>query len=100
VAIMLCISFLQYLSPRPDPTVAVIKYQCAELMCVMSMWNEMVVCVHSPGSGDISDVSVGKGKYYAVNVPLKDGIDDQTYISVFTRFHYSSPLRSAFLAHK
>jgi len=38
------------------------------------------------GSGDVTDVGVGKGKYYAINVPLKDGIDDQTYISVFTRF--------------
>lgn len=38
-----------------------------------------------PGSGDVTDVGVGKGKYYAVNIPLKDGIDDHTYMSVFTR---------------
>jgi len=42
-------------------------------------------CAHSAGSGDVSDVGVGKGKYYAVNVPLKDGIDDQTYVNLFTR---------------
>ena len=38
------------------------------------------------GTGDVSDVGVGKGKYYAVNVPLKEGIDDHTYMTVFTRF--------------
>jgi len=33
----------------------------------------------------VTDIGVGKGKYYAVNVPLKDGIDDQMYFTVFTR---------------
>jgi len=42
--------------------------------------------LHAAGSGDVTDIGIGKGKYYAVNVPLKDGINDQTYISVFTRF--------------
>ena len=42
--------------------------------------------VRAAGSGDVTDVGVGKGKYYCVNVPLNDGIDDQTYISIFTRF--------------
>nr|AAL83942.1 putative histone deacetylase [Physarum polycephalum] len=36
-----------------------------------------------PGTGDIRDVGAGKGKYYAVNFPLKDGIDDESYQSVF-----------------
>lgn len=39
--------------------------------------------MHSPGTGDIGDTGVGKGKGYAVNVPLRDGIDDETYASVF-----------------
>lgn len=36
-----------------------------------------------PGTGMISDVGYGKGKNYAVNVPLKDGIDDESYQQIF-----------------
>ncbi|KAL1920038.1 uncharacterized protein VTP21DRAFT_1184 [Calcarisporiella thermophila] len=36
-----------------------------------------------PGTGDLPDVGIKKGKYYAVNVPLRDGIDDDTYKTVF-----------------
>ncbi|EGG20751.1 histone deacetylase family protein [Cavenderia fasciculata] len=36
-----------------------------------------------PGTGDVRDVGASKGKYYALNFPLKDGIDDQSYQSVF-----------------
>ena len=36
-----------------------------------------------PGTGDLKDDGVDKGKYYAVNFPLNDGIDDKTYLSVF-----------------
>ncbi|KAL7320173.1 histone deacetylase (class I) Clr6 [Mucor circinelloides] len=36
-----------------------------------------------PGTGDIKDTGLGTGKRYAVNVPLRDGIDDETYRSVF-----------------
>jgi histone deacetylase 1/2 len=36
-----------------------------------------------PGTGDVRDVGYGRGRYYAVNVPLKDGIDDESYQSVF-----------------
>ena len=32
-----------------------------------------------PGTGAIDDVGTGKGKYYTVNVPLKDGMDDDSY---------------------
>ena len=32
-----------------------------------------------PGTGSIDSVGEGKGKYYSVNVPLKVGIDDDTY---------------------
>ncbi|KAJ2701487.1 histone deacetylase (class I) Clr6 [Coemansia sp. IMI 203386] len=38
-----------------------------------------------PGTGDIKDVGVERGKYYAVNVPLREGIDDETYAFVFQR---------------
>eukprot|EP00735_Rhodelphis_limneticus_P003926 TRINITY_DN15468_c0_g1::TRINITY_DN15468_c0_g1_i1::g.30503::m.30503 TRINITY_DN15468_c0_g1::TRINITY_DN15468_c0_g1_i1::g.30503 ORF type:complete len:267 (-),score=3.11,sp/P56518/HDAC1_STRPU/70.94/7e-123,Hist_deacetyl/PF00850.14/3.4e-54 TRINITY_DN15468_c0_g1_i1:267-998(-) len=30
-----------------------------------------------PGTGDIWDIGTKSGKYYAVNVPLKDGMDDK-----------------------
>ena len=36
-----------------------------------------------PGSGDLRDIGVGKGKNHAVNVPLNDGIDDESYKYVF-----------------
>ncbi|EEB05565.1 histone deacetylase Clr6 [Schizosaccharomyces japonicus yFS275] len=36
-----------------------------------------------PGTGHIKDTGIGKGKNYAVNVPLRDGITDETYASVF-----------------
>ncbi|CAJ0628543.1 7173_t:CDS:10 [Entrophospora sp. SA101] len=36
-----------------------------------------------PGTGDVSDIGIGRGKNYAVNFPLKDGMDDMSYNSVF-----------------
>jgi len=36
-----------------------------------------------PGSGDITDVGMRQGKYYSLNVPLNDGIDDRTYERLF-----------------
>lgn len=36
-----------------------------------------------PGTGDLRDIGVGKGEHYAVNVPLNDGIDDESYQQVF-----------------
>jgi len=36
-----------------------------------------------PGTGDLRDIGAGKGKYYAVNFPLRDGIDDESYQSIF-----------------
>eukprot|EP00187_Rhodella_violacea_P000118 CAMPEP_0174902460 /NCGR_PEP_ID=MMETSP0167-20121228/37849_1 /TAXON_ID=38298 /ORGANISM="Rhodella maculata, Strain CCMP736" /LENGTH=387 /DNA_ID=CAMNT_0016144475 /DNA_START=61 /DNA_END=1224 /DNA_ORIENTATION=- len=36
-----------------------------------------------PGTGDIWDKGFGPGEYYAVNVPLKDGIDDEGFESIF-----------------
>ena len=34
-------------------------------------------------TGDMYEVGAERGKHYSVNVPLKDGIDDQTYVSLF-----------------
>ncbi|KAK7757005.1 histone deacetylase [Diatrype stigma] len=36
-----------------------------------------------PGTGELRDIGIGQGKYYAVNFPLRDGIDDSTYKSIF-----------------
>lgn len=36
-----------------------------------------------PGTGDIRDIGAGKGKNYAVNFPLRDGIDDDAYENIF-----------------
>ena len=33
-----------------------------------------------PGTGAIDSVGDGAGKFYSVNVPLKRGIDDITYL--------------------
>ncbi|KAK8224927.1 hypothetical protein HDK90DRAFT_95403 [Phyllosticta capitalensis] len=36
-----------------------------------------------PGTGHLSDIGIGSGKKYAVNVPLRDGIDDDAYRRIF-----------------
>ena len=36
-----------------------------------------------PGTGSINDVGVETGKYYSVNYPLEEGIDDATYLFAF-----------------
>ncbi|KAL8760751.1 MAG: hypothetical protein Q9184_003077 [Pyrenodesmia sp. 2 TL-2023] len=36
-----------------------------------------------PGTGELRDVGVGQGKHYAVNFPLRDGIDDKSYKAIF-----------------
>jgi histone deacetylase 8 len=52
--------------------------------------NVMTLSLHNfeagyfPGSGNVSSVGFGKGKYFAVNVPLKGGITDRQFVSVFS----------------
>ena len=36
-----------------------------------------------PGTGELRDIGVGQGKNYAVNFPLRDGIDDRSYKGIF-----------------
>jgi len=36
-----------------------------------------------PGTGDISEIGARMGKYYSLNVPLQDGIDDINYHYIF-----------------
>lgn len=35
-----------------------------------------------PGTGRLDDIGFGKGKYYTINVPLCDGIDDAQYMEL------------------
>ncbi|CAG0884312.1 unnamed protein product [Cyprideis torosa] len=37
-----------------------------------------------PGTGDMYELGCEAGKFYSVNVPLKEGIDDENYDLVFT----------------
>lgn len=37
-----------------------------------------------PGTGNIDAVGQGIGKYYSLNIPLKVGIDDDTYHDLFS----------------
>merc|ERR1719445_1756278 len=36
-----------------------------------------------PGTGDLRDIGAGRGKYYSLNFPLRDGIDDLSYEGLF-----------------
>ena len=36
-----------------------------------------------PGTGKLDDNGAGPGKHFCLNVPLKDGIDDEMYLSIF-----------------
>ncbi|KAJ3300410.1 Histone deacetylase 2 [Borealophlyctis nickersoniae] len=36
-----------------------------------------------PGTGALKDTGIGKGRKYSVNIPLNDGIDDETYRFMF-----------------
>lgn len=36
-----------------------------------------------PGTGDLSEIGAQRGRYFSVNVPLRNGIDDAGYLFVF-----------------
>lgn len=36
-----------------------------------------------PGTGKLDDNGYGLGKYFSLNVPLRDGIDDEMYLTIF-----------------
>eukprot|EP00211_Chloroparvula_japonica_P006665 CAMPEP_0119126024 /NCGR_PEP_ID=MMETSP1310-20130426/5095_1 /TAXON_ID=464262 /ORGANISM="Genus nov. species nov., Strain RCC2339" /LENGTH=388 /DNA_ID=CAMNT_0007116147 /DNA_START=220 /DNA_END=1386 /DNA_ORIENTATION=- len=36
-----------------------------------------------PGTGDIEETGMGRGKNYSLNVPLSDGVDDHMYVELF-----------------
>lgn len=45
-----------------------------------------MVLLSFPGTGDVSDVGLGKGRYYSVNVPIQDGIQDEKYYHICERY--------------
>lgn len=36
-----------------------------------------------PGTGAVGDVGLGTGQHYSVNVPLQEGMDDESYKFMF-----------------
>lgn len=36
-----------------------------------------------PGSGNIDSVGEGLGRYHALNIPLKPGMNDETFFQLF-----------------
>lgn len=36
-----------------------------------------------PGTGDLSEIGVKRGKFFSINVPLRNGVDDAGYLYVF-----------------
>ncbi|RAL67874.1 hypothetical protein DID88_008599 [Monilinia fructigena] len=54
------------------------KKEFSTLISTCIMYGE-----YFPGTGELRDIGVGQGKNYAVNFPLRDGIDDVTYKSIF-----------------
>ena len=40
-------------------------------------------CEYFPGTGDLRDIGLGKGRKYSLNVPLRDGITDASYKSIY-----------------
>ena len=38
-----------------------------------------------PGTGDIKDTGAKDGRYYSVNCPLQEGMDDESFVYVFKR---------------
>ena len=44
------------------------------------------VTFYTTGTGNVDKVGEGRGSFYSVNVPLNDGIRDQPFIGLFTRY--------------
>lgn len=36
-----------------------------------------------PGSGNIESIGEGVGRYHSINVPLKPGMNDETFFQLF-----------------
>eukprot|EP00741_Cyanophora_paradoxa_P016249 tig00000197_g15688.t1 len=58
-------------------------FQCSDKVMTLSIHKR--ASGFYPGTGDVTDVGTGPGKYFAVNVPLRDGCGDARYCDVFER---------------
>ena len=38
-----------------------------------------------PGSGDLGDIGLGKGRGFCMNLPLLEGVSDETYVEIFSK---------------
>lgn len=36
-----------------------------------------------PSSGGVDTMGIGEGKYHALNIPMKPGLDDENFKSIF-----------------
>jgi histone deacetylase 3 len=56
---------------------------------ISSNYRVMTVSFHKygnyffPGTGDMYEIGAETGRYYSVNVPLKEGVDDENYDYIF-----------------
>jgi acetoin utilization deacetylase AcuC-like enzyme len=41
-----------------------------------------------PGTGSVKDVGYGRGRYHAVNLPLREGVDDAMFTRAFHRIFW------------
>ena len=37
-----------------------------------------------PGTGDLKETGASEGRGYSLNIPLKRGIDDQSYLNIYS----------------
>uniref|UniRef100_A0A3Q2Z725 Histone deacetylase 8 n=1 Tax=Hippocampus comes TaxID=109280 RepID=A0A3Q2Z725_HIPCM len=52
-----------------------------------------------PGTGDVTNIGLCKGRWYTVNVPLEDGIQDDRYYQIFNRQCHGTMLKWNVRAH-
>lgn len=65
---------LQFLSENPASFLSV------------TFFKVLTILLSFAGTGDVSDVGLGKGRYYSVNVPIQDGIQDEKYYHICERY--------------
>lgn len=65
------------------------SFMCLNLLVILDLCSVFTVSFHKygedffPGTGNLQDVGEGLGRHYALNVPLRDGVDDSCFHSLF-----------------
>jgi acetoin utilization deacetylase AcuC-like enzyme len=98
LAVGLCVGPAQGCALHVVLPVAVMMSVVGPLLCTLAAQSDikLVLCCavvrqvsfhrygdYFPGTGAVEDVGYGKGRGYCVNVPLKDGMDDESYRYVY-----------------